>query len=427
MVFVLWGLFRIMGKWPSHAYYWPTDDLISASDAIKKRERDNRTGVIWCHAECYKADPQNGNALFARRGPGSPHFWLGTGSFTKNVECDFEVFKTRNSESYRYSQILHDLFAWLNTYPKDGDLGLISVEKSTRRAADLVLNHSPIGEMMRNVTNVLIRDKNRNRTVEDEITIVIDISRWPDSHIEDFENTKRLFLEELQRLNQRSNLIVAQSQKATANEKSRLLTIAEQREMRAHSLGISTNQLDKLRRIQRFAEKLIEKDRKEMYRELNENAEMQFGRGLSTREIRLKYIRKGMEKDRLVTLESRLNKAEKAIRRNNTERDTPKWPDNWVADLISFVKEKWVVGTEDLAERIESVHTALFDLESNFYTHLIKDLKSLRIQTVYSINGNLRYPEGKGIVSDGSAIFVWRYDEGIFFEELFDELAKQSL
>ena len=193
-----------MGKWPKLAYYWPSDSMISASAAIEKRELDNRTGVIWCHAECYKANPRNGCDLYARIGPGRPHFWIGTGNFNKVIGCDYDVSKSRHSESHRYSQVFHDLFNWLEASIGNEELNLSSVRKSRLSTADIVLEHSPIGEMVRTSTYVLVRDKNRKRTPSNPHTIIVDISRWPESHVTDFESHgKRSFLEEWERLNQK--------------------------------------------------------------------------------------------------------------------------------------------------------------------------------------------------------------------------------
>ena len=130
-----------MTKWPALAYYWPTDSTISALKAIEKREKDNRTGDIWCHAQCYKSNPLVGNALLARKGPGCPQFWIGPGNFTKKGDCSYETMKTRNSVSYRYSQLFHDLFDWLTSDDVPDDWAVKSVKTSGGYDFDIHVDH----------------------------------------------------------------------------------------------------------------------------------------------------------------------------------------------------------------------------------------------------------------------------------------------
>jgi len=360
-----------MGKWPKLAYYWPTDDLISASDAIKKRERDNRTGVIWCHAECYKANPKNGNALFARRGPGSPHFWLGPGNFTKYVGCDFEIFKSRNSESYRYSQILHDLYNWLNSNDAKKDLGLVSVNKAlNKKGSDISLNHTIIGEIPREQTNILIRDKNRKRTGNSSNTLVIDICQWPDSHFQDFENyAKRLFLEEWDRLNQKKKIVVRTPQfnrnapeRTRKGWKRRWLT---RQELVAEQLSVSTETVYRLDQIRLLLGNVMEAHRKDHVKKIREEAKNRFGELPSSKKYRDEFISSQIA-DKLNNIEdlSRiLADASTTIRINHERRGSPNWLEGWDNLLMSITPEDYTLGENGDFQKIMSKYQSCGGLD----------------------------------------------------------------
>ncbi len=193
-----------MGKWPSLAYYWPTDSLISAQDAIKKRERnDLRTGDIHCHADCYKRTPRTGHTLFARKGPGSPHFWIGTGNFIKDSNCKFERIMRNRSESYRFSQFFHDLIEWFENEKEEvqGIFRIKSWDQSTSKSSDINIVHNKSENIDWKFTDITIVDKNRKRVQTNESTLLIDISQWPDSHLLEFSKYgKRKVIEEWERL-----------------------------------------------------------------------------------------------------------------------------------------------------------------------------------------------------------------------------------
>ena len=180
-------LIPTMGKWPKLAYYWPSDSMISASAAIEKRNSIIAQGSSGAMLNVTK--PIQGMAAICMHGWAWPAtFWIGTGNFNKVIGCDYDVSKSRHSESHRYSQVFHDLFNWLEASIGNEELNLSSVRKSRLSTADIVLEHSPIGEMVRTSTYVLVRDKNRKRTPSNPHTIIVDISRWPESHVTDFES-----------------------------------------------------------------------------------------------------------------------------------------------------------------------------------------------------------------------------------------------
>ena len=357
-----------MGKWPSLAYYWPTDTVISASDAIKKRERDNRTGVIWCHAECYKANPQNGNSLFARRGPGSPHFWIGPGNFSIYVGCDFEIFKNRNSESYRYSQVLHDLYEWLNSNEENQELGIVSVIKTPNEIGnDISLNHMIIGEIPRERTNILIRDKNRKRTGNSSNTLTIDISRWPDSHIQDFENhAKRLLLEEWDRLNQKKKII-------------------ERRQEIAERQSINTETVYRLDSLRLLLSNITEAYRRDNLKKFREEAKNRYGEKLSSKGFREKFIssRVAAKLNNIEDISKILADASDTMLINHDRRGSPKWLEGWDKLLMSITPEDYTLlengdfqniiskyqscGGLDFERDVELLHRSLISKDTPFF------------------------------------------------------------
>jgi len=349
-----------MGKWPKLAYYWPTDDLISASDAIKKRERDNRTGVIWCHAECYKTNPQNGNALFARRGPGSPHFWLGTGNFTKYVGCDFEVFKSRNSESNRYSQVLHDLYNWLNSDDEIQELGLISVNKAmNRKGCDISLSHVMIGEIPREHTNILIRDKNRKRTGNSSNTLIIDISQWPDTHVQDFEKyAKRLFLEQWDRLNQQKkvNQKIMRIDRPVAKRKKQ----KSRRQLLAEQLSVSTKTIDRLDAIRSLLTNTITPYRRKQVKIFKKEALVRFGEKFSTKRLRENFIKSQIASnlDYIDDLTQILQDAFITISINSDRRGSPGWFENWDKLLMSITPVDYALSNGDFLKIIDKYQSS---------------------------------------------------------------------
>lgn len=427
-----------MGKWPSHAYYWPTDSVISASDAIKKRERDNRTGVIWCHAECYKSTPKNGNALFARKGPGGPHFWIGTGSFTKNVECDFEVFKSRNSESYRYSQVLHDLYKWLNSNEEIQELGLVSVNKTlNKKGSDLSFNHMSIGEIPRERTNILIRDKNRKRTGNGSGTLIIDISRWPDSHIQDFEkHAKRLFLEEWDRLNQQKKLVqkttridqpttkIDQPLAKRIKRKSRSRLVAEQ-------LSVNRRTVDRLDAIRSLLRNTIAHYRRKNMIKFKQEALIRFGDKFSTKVMREKFMSSQVNSklDYIDDLTRILQDASVTIWNNSESRGSPNWFENWDKLLLSITPD-------DYALEIENYQKSIDKYQSSGGVNFEQDVEALHRMLILRITPFFDYVAPMGgrkarfespihsmrLVSP-SGITLFSYDgENCFFKELFKDL-----
>jgi len=212
-----------MGKWPSQAYYWPTDNLITAQDAIKRREmNDLRTGEIHCHADCYKRVPRTGHSLFARKGRGSPHFHVGPGNSIKDSNCKFERIMRNRSESYRFSQFYHDLIKWFDEEKEEvsGIFQIKSWMQSTTKTSDINIVHNMSEKIDWEFTDLTIVDKNRKRDKVNDSTLLIDISQWPDSHLLEFSKYgKRRVIEEWETLIAKNEEI--RTKKEVARSKSR--------------------------------------------------------------------------------------------------------------------------------------------------------------------------------------------------------------
>lgn len=450
-----------MGKWPSLAYYWPTDTVISASDAIMKRERDNRTGVIWCHAECYKANPQNGNSLFARRGPGSPHFWIGPGNFTMYVGCDFEIFKNRNSESYRYSQVLHDLYEWLNSNEENQELGIVSVIKTPNEiGSDISLNHMIIGEIPRERTNILIRDRNRKRTGNSSNTLTIDISRWPDSHVQDFENhAKRLLFEEWDRLNQQKK-VIQRTPKLDQHVTKRTEISAwpkRGKDLVAEQLSVSTETVQRLDALRSLLSDITKAYRRDSVKKIREEAKIRYGEKLSSKSLRDRFISNATTKrNDIDDLSKILANASDTIQSNH-DRSNPRWLKNWDKLLMSITPEDYTLkengdyqkimskyqshGRVDFEQDIEMLHRLLILKNTPFFEHVaptrggkgyvtFRRLRTVRtVFCLYRFNDQEIYRGGRRVqnmgyaqsLDDVSITFAYEKDD-CFFKEVFKDL-----
>lgn len=173
-------------KWGSLAYYWPDNRMITAEEAINKRENDLRTGDIWCHKQCYENLPRTGNELFARDG-NTPHFWIGSGNFVKKSSCNYQRKREERSESDRYLEFLTKMIAWMSSEEVPQEWGLSRIEISNKKHIDAELTHIECGIVPRTKTRVVIRDKNRKRNPLGHDALLIDIKRWTKSQVADFE------------------------------------------------------------------------------------------------------------------------------------------------------------------------------------------------------------------------------------------------
>ncbi len=188
-------LFYHMGiKWPSVAYHFHKNDEITITDAIQMREGgDLRAGDIWCHSECYKAEPRTGNRLFPVNLASHPYFRRGKGSHSRKSNCEFERVMLRKGESYRFAQFYHDLLVWLKNHddrdnPRD-IFYILDIEESKSKMDDIVIIHTDSAPIDWNETRIIIVDKNRRRKVINEKSLVIDISQWTDYQLADFSNS----------------------------------------------------------------------------------------------------------------------------------------------------------------------------------------------------------------------------------------------
>ncbi len=202
--------------WPLVAYHFHLNETVTIEDAIKMRTNgDNRAGDIWCHAECYKAYPREGNQLLPVNRQSCPHFRGPRARNTKKSSCNLKKIWRRKSETYRFGQLYHDLLRWL----KNGDEGekpremfhISEIKESRSKHYDILIEHSENDSFERRETRVLIIDKNRKRTPESEITMIIDISEWRDEDLAKFDvSGKRKFIDEWDQL-EAENTIETQS------------------------------------------------------------------------------------------------------------------------------------------------------------------------------------------------------------------------
>ena len=178
-------------KWPSTAYHFHLDRPITIIKAIEMRENgDNRAGDIWCHEGCYKAVPRGGNGLSPVNRESCPYFRGPKGEYQREG-CEYERAMRGKGEGYRFAQFYHDLMNWLIKEGEDGptELQISEVRKSDSREVDIYISHIESEEVDWGETGILIVDKNRKRKPQYKYTMVIDISRWKDSHLVDFANS----------------------------------------------------------------------------------------------------------------------------------------------------------------------------------------------------------------------------------------------
>lgn len=430
-----------MTKWPALAYYWPTDSTISALKAVEKREKDNRTGDIWCHAQCYKSNPRGGNALFARKGPGSPHFWIGTGNFTKKGDCSYETMKTRNSESYRYSQLFHDLFDWLTSDDVPDDWAVKSVKTSGGYDFDIHVEHDRRGNTQRDSTKIIIIDKNRDRWGRGSHILRFYINQWPDSHIENFsEYGKRKIIE----------LWTREDEKAKHNVPVKKTTKSATVQKQRYHIGkfeVSKRAVEKTRSIVNFIDDIIQVKRTIKYKtEIMPTSLHLYGETLSSQSKKNEYIRVRMAAlDNLEILKEQLTAANNMISINSMNEEiievfrrdyTPTWPKNWVEKLLLFRPDQSKTDNfskilehfetrQELIETVDEVHRMLFERDNPFFK-LMDTFTSLRINEAVWNSGR---KSEKGLIADipgmklknGSNRAGWLFGFGgadIFFTKL---------
>ena len=144
-----------MGKWPKLAYYWPSDSMISASAAIEKGNSIVAQGSSGAMLNVTKPI-QGMAAIVCTDRPAGHIFGLGL-----EIKQRLAAIMTSPNQG-----ILNHTDTFRCPWPIQLARGLLkrgvnlsSVRKSRLSTADIVLEHSPIGEMVRTSTYVLVRDK----------------------------------------------------------------------------------------------------------------------------------------------------------------------------------------------------------------------------------------------------------------------------
>ena len=185
------------------AYHWHTDKTISAVDAIKLRENGRKeSGDYWCHKSCHSRQPRDGIELYPRNHPITPHFWKGSGNFTKINDCEFYQLQIERKESTRYSQFYHDLRSWLDTDEAKQNLGFSTYsENKARKYSDFILVATASKDVTWTEMEIIVVHKNRKRVPQTNNYIRIDLSQWKIEHILNFEGYgKRMIIEEFNQL-----------------------------------------------------------------------------------------------------------------------------------------------------------------------------------------------------------------------------------
>lgn len=426
-----------MGKWPELAYHWPSDSEITAADAIKKREKDNRTGDIWCHADCYKSTPKKGTELWARKGPWRPHFWIGNGSFTKNMDCEYDKVKSLNSESHRYSQIYHDLIRWLTSSGQLEEWKINEVSESGNKDCDLEILHDIRGKIQRERTVVLIVDRNRKRLSQEPNIIFIDISRWPDSHIQDFKkHGKRKFVELWDELDNKMPIVASPSKQKGSNVN--FISKEDQEKIREENINhdittlkITAREYQKLRSINDFLSKINDKLKRREIRNIRDYAPKLFGEKISQMMRIRNYIKNQVEKINMKDiLEKELTTASEVFSKNPKMSYTNDYVNLLRYELIKLRPEEATFGNyhsiktnfdevSDLSKLIDYAHSLLFDQSNTLFEHVKRrnvyfDTKRLDTRLDTKVGFRLRTKQ----LIDPS-LFSWMRSEGIFFNALF--------
>jgi cold shock CspA family protein len=185
------------------AYHWHTDKPISAVDAIKLRENGRKeSGDYWCHKSCYSRQPRDGIELYPRNHPTTPHFWKGSGNFTKINDCEFYQLQIERKESTRYSQFYHDLRSWLDTDEAKQNLSFSTFsENKARKYSDFILVATASKDVTWTEIEIIIVHKNRKRVPQTDNYIRIDLSQWTIEQILNFEGYgKRKIIEEFEKI-----------------------------------------------------------------------------------------------------------------------------------------------------------------------------------------------------------------------------------
>jgi cold shock CspA family protein len=185
------------------AYHWHTDKTISAVDAIKLRENGRKeSGDYWCHKSCHSRQPRDGIELYPRNHPITPHFWKGSGNFTKINDCEFNQLQIERKESTRYSQFYHDLRSWLDTDEAKQKLGFSTFsENKARKYSDFILVATASKDVKWTEMEIIVVHKNRKRVPQTNNYIRIDLSQWTIKQILNFEEYgKRKVIEEFEKI-----------------------------------------------------------------------------------------------------------------------------------------------------------------------------------------------------------------------------------
>jgi len=185
------------------AYHWHTDKSISAVDAIKLRENGRKeSGDYWCHKSCHIRQPRDGIEIYPRNHPTTPHFWKGSGNFTKINDCTFYQLQIERKESSRYSQFYHDLRSWLDTDEAKQILSFSTFsENKAHKYSDFILVATTSEDVTWTKMEIVIVHKNRKRVPQTNNHIRIDLSQWTIKQILNFEGYgKRKIIEEFNQL-----------------------------------------------------------------------------------------------------------------------------------------------------------------------------------------------------------------------------------
>jgi hypothetical protein len=414
------------------AYHWHTDKPISAVDAIKLRENGRKeSGDYWCHKSCYSRQPRDGIELYPRNHPITPHFWKGSGNFTKINDCEFYQLQIERKESTRYSQFYHDLRSWLDTDEAKQNLGFSTYsENKARKYSDFILVATTSKDVTWTEMEIIVVHKNRKRVPQTNNYIRIDLSQWKIEHILNFEGYgKRMIIEEFNQL-------------ITKNALSNISDISN---IKVHpvedtnELGISNEEYEKLIAINNFLDGVQYKIRKPFLTKFTDVSEILFGQKTHWKDHRERYITKEMEKINFSQLlKEQIHNIDAVFARNktlvagniakwssdlNNLRSTNQKSENFNEILENFDSKK------QLSKTINEMHINLFDTNNEFF----RGIKCDKHSQVFSRNIRNSYDESKysgfschdyslGKRSFVECKFKWYTEsEDYFFKVLFSE------
>ena len=124
--------------------------------------------------------------------------------------CVYVPTMQKKSETYRAAIFIQDMLEWLNDEESNDERRLtlnIRSNFSHLKSTDLIITHNTNDDVTWKETHIMVVDKNRKRKSDPQIkSLTLDISRWNDTQLTQFDDAGVRKFSELGKLIQREKL-----------------------------------------------------------------------------------------------------------------------------------------------------------------------------------------------------------------------------